>query len=259
MSTIFSVNEANLLSVGQLRADAAWHMAAHSHAYWEFIYYLQGCGRIDFPGATLHPRQYFLAVYPPGLPHAETADPIDPEETIFFSVEVPGAPPAGAHLLLPDPHGELRWLATRLLAEYQARGAGPLAQTYTRAFLYLVERAWASAAAVPHDIVDVAAQYLYDNFAGEVTLARLAAAVNVSQTHLVHLFSARLGISPMRYLRQVRLEYAKRLLATTALTVNEIAARVGFNDPLYFRRTLKHAVGCTPTAFREQQRTQDSP
>jgi len=259
MSTIFDVNAAQLLAMGQVHADARWRMGSHHHPYWEFIYYLHGCGRIDFPDATLHPRQHFLAVYPPGLPHAETADPTDPEETIFFSVAVTGAPPAGAHLLLPDPRAELRWLCTQLLAEYQAHEVSPLAQTLTKAFLYLVERAWESALAVPHDVVDSAAQYLYANYARELSLPELANVVHVSQTHLIHLFTARLGISPMRYLRQVRLEHAKRLLATTTLPVNEIAALVGFSDPLYFRRLLKRATGTTATAFRQHAGTQNCP
>lgn len=259
MGTIFDIDAARLLGVGQIHAGAEWHMDAHSHAYWEFIYYLQGGGWVEFPGVTIHPRPHYLAIYPPGLPHAETADPADPEETIYFSVDVPGIPPRGAHLLVPDAGGEMRWLCAHILAEAQAHGLTPLAHAYTQAFLYLVERAWESGIAVPHDAVDFAAQYLYANYAREINLTELAALVHLSQTHLVHLFTARLGISPMRYLRHVRVENARRLLATTTLSVNEIAARVGFNDPLYFRRTLKRALGCTPTAFRLHAAAQENP
>ena len=123
-------------------------------------------------------------------------DPEDLEETIFFSIDVPGTPPAGAHLLMPDPHGEMRWLCTQMLREEQSFGLTPLAQTYARAFLYLLERAWERGIPVPHDAVDFAAQYLYANYAEDISLTALAGVVRLSATHLSHLFTARPGGQP---------------------------------------------------------------
>ncbi len=253
MGTVFQVDSAQLLNVGHMHADAAWSIASHVHPFWEFVYFLRGCGRINMPNATLRPMQYYLAVYPPGLPHAEVADPDDPEETIFFGVEVNGTPPAGAHLLLPDQHGELRWLCEHLLAESRALGATALATTYARAFLYLVERAWESAMPVQHDIVDFVVQYLHANYAQHLSLRGVSEAAHISETHLAHRFCARMGISPMRYLQQLRLQTAQQLLLTTPLPINEVAARVGFDDPLYFSRLFHRATGASPTAFRHLQ------
>lgn len=253
MGTVFAVETAHLRGMGLLYAHATWQMASHVHTHWEFVYFLRGCGRIDMPHTTLHPQQYYLAIYPPGLPHAEFADPADPEETLFFEVDVEGTPPVGAHLLLPDQKGELRWLCEHMHMEFIAHGASPLADTYTRAFLHLVERAWESGIPVQHDIVDFAVQYLHANFTRYLTLHTLAKAAHVTDTHLAHRFSARMGISPMRYLQHIRLEVARRLLITTTLPVNEVATRVGFDDPLYFSRVFARATGHPPTAFRRQQ------
>jgi AraC-like DNA-binding protein len=225
-------------------------MASHLHPYWEFIYFLQGCGRVDLPHAVLRPQQYHLVIYPPGLPHAEISDPTDPEQTIFFSAEIAGMPPPGAHLLLPDQHGDLRWLCEHLAVEYATRGITPLASTYLRAFLLLVERAWDSRLPVLHDAVDLAVQYLHAHYAAPVTLSLLADAVRVTPTHLAHRFTGRLGISPMRYLQTLRMEAARRLLTTTDLPVQEVARQVGYDDPLYFSRVFRSAAGCPPTAYR---------
>jgi AraC-like DNA-binding protein len=251
MPIVFDIPAATLLAAGRIAPTRGWAMPAHAHEYWEFVYFVRGYGRIDVPGAVLHPQQFHLAIYPPRLPHAEAADPQDPEETVFFSAEVPGTPPLGAHLLLPDPAGDLRWLAEHLLAEYRAHRASPLATSYLHAFLHLVERGWSAGVPVAHDAVDVALQLIHARYADPLTLAELAEAAHVSPTHLVHRFTARQGCSPMRHLQAVRLDAARRLLATTDLPVQAVARQVGYADPLYFSRVFRREVGKSPTGFRE--------
>lgn len=227
-------------------------MPAHTHAHWEFVYFVRGSGRIDVPSATFSPHPYHLVIYPPGLPHAEWADPIDPEETIFMSIDVPGDSPAGAHLLLPDAGGELGWLCDRILSEHRMFGKTPLAEAYTAAFLHLIERLWGKGVPVRHDSIDTVLQHMHTNFASDITLEALAGIAFVSKTHLAHLFRARLGTSPLRYLQQIRLETAKRMLGTSTMPVHEVAARVGFGDALYFSRAFKAANGLSPRAYRQQ-------
>lgn len=248
----FDVESARLVSAGHLYADASWSMAAHAHPYWEFVYFLRGSGRVDVPSGTLRPQRYHLVVYPPGLPHAEMANPVDPEETVFFSVLVSGTPPVGAHLLMSDPKGEMRWLCERIVVECQSSGALPLAEAYMRAFLYLVERMWESGIPVQHDSIDTTVQFLHENYSQDITLRTLAEVAHVSETHLVHRFSARLGVSPLRYLQHLRMENARRLLSTTDSPVNEVAEQVGFGDPLYFSRAFRRSTGFSPSSFRQR-------
>jgi AraC family transcriptional regulator of arabinose operon len=55
----------------------------------------------------------------------------------------------------------------------------------------------------------------------------------------------------MRHLQAVRLDAARRLLATTDLPVQAVARQVGYADPLYFSRVFRREVGKSPTGFRE--------
>lgn len=252
MSATFDIQSAQLILVGRTMPDATWRMAAHAHSYWEFIYFLHGCGRIETPYSTLRAQPFFLAIYPPGLSHAELTDPLDPEETIYFGVDVAGMVPPDAKLLLSDPKGELGWLAERLLEETAVYGLTPLAHTYVRAFLYLVERLWMERPAPRPDVVETTLQYLHGNFTRAINLTVLATVARVSATHLAHRFRSRMGISPMRYLQQLRVEAGKRLLSTTDLSIQDVARRIGFDDPLYFSRILKRQTGCSPLNFRKQ-------
>lgn len=85
-------------------------------------------------------------------------------------------------------------------------------------------------------------------------LETLAATVGCSRATLVRLFRAHLHRSPMAWLRAARLEEARRLLATTALPVAEIGARVGIPDPRRFARLFRTATGAPPRRWRVQRR-----
>lgn len=257
MAAIFDIVKARLTGAGRTLPDPAWGMTAHTHSYWEFIYFVRGCGRVQIPQKTLHPHQYHLVVYPPGLPHEELTDPVNPEETVFFGVDVPGIPPRGAHLLLPDQHDELRWLVEHLYAEYLQHGASPLVSAYLQAFLLLVERAWTTGITFEHDAIDLVVQYLHAHYARQVSLDELAALAEMSANHLSHRFRARMTCSPMQYLQQLRMEEAKRLLLATDLPVQQVSTRVGYHDPLYFSRLMRQVTGFSPSSFRQNANRTD--
>ena len=101
--------------------------------------------------------------------------------------------------------------------------------------------------------------YLQENYDKQVDFSALAESLAVSAPYLSKLFHEQTGISPMRYLTDLRMRQAKKFLADSSLTVREIAVRVGYPDPFHFSRSFKNAVGISPAQFREEQniRTRD--
>ena len=89
-----------------------------------------------------------------------------------------------------------------------------------------------------------------------ITLDDLARQVNLSRSRFAHLFREQTGLSPGRYLREFRLDRARHLLETTFLSVKEVMAAVGFNDPSHFSRDFHAAYGTSP---REWRKRLDSP
>jgi len=249
---MFDVESATLIHVGRIDPDPKWAMQSHVHNTWEFIYFVRGTGLIDLPSATIRAQQYHMVIYPPGLPHAEISDPADPEETIFLVVDVKGSAPIDSQLRLSDVTGDIGWLCKRLYSEVDENGITPLAETYTKAFLLLVERVTEHGLKAQPDVVDTAVQYIHANYNLNITLTDLANAALASCTYISHKFKEKMGVSPIRYLQQVRLENAKRILLTTDSPIGEIAALTGFSDPLYFSRIFKEATGTTPTQFRNR-------
>jgi AraC family transcriptional regulator of arabinose operon len=83
-----------------------------------------------------------------------------------------------------------------------------------------------------------------------VSLNELAVAVNLSLSHLHHLFKAETGTSPTQYLRTLRMAQAKELLESTFLSVKQITASIGLRDPSHFEREFKKVYGLTPSQYR---------
>ena len=96
---------------------------------------------------------------------------------------------------------------------------------------------------------------LNQSLAENLTLTELAASVELSPYHFLRAFKASVGATPHSYQIQLRLDRARDLLETTRLSVREIAARVGYEDPSYLARLFRKHLGTTPASYRRDRRS----
>lgn len=89
---------------------------------------------------------------------------------------------------------------------------------------------------------------------GDVTISNkdLAALCNVSVVYFRKLFERLYGVSPIKYLRMLRIEKAKELLVSDYLSISDIAAMTGFNTIFTFSRAFKNEVGLSPKNYIEK-------
>jgi transcriptional regulator GlxA family with amidase domain len=90
-----------------------------------------------------------------------------------------------------------------------------------------------------------------------VSLAELAAHASMSVRTFTRRFRAETGVSPARWLTAQRVELARRLLETTDLPVDRIAADAGFGTTASLRQHLHAAIGVAPLAYRRTYRGAD--
>jgi len=88
----------------------------------------------------------------------------------------------------------------------------------------------------------------------DFSLDELARLVNLSPSRLRSLFAKEVGLSPIQYLRMLRMEQARRLLEQTWLGIKQIVLQVGLNDRSHFEREFKRAQGMTPVQYRRAAR-----
>jgi AraC-like DNA-binding protein len=105
-------------------------------------------------------------------------------------------------------------------------------------------------AGLADDVVGPALRALHERPEHAWTLPELAQAIGTSRTVLVDRFSGLLGIPPMQYLTQWRLQLAADQLARGSGKVAAIGARVGYESEAAFSRAFKRATGQSPSAWR---------
>jgi transcriptional regulator GlxA family with amidase domain len=80
----------------------------------------------------------------------------------------------------------------------------------------------------------------------------LARAVGLSDSYFHHLFRQETGISPAKYLLDLKLSEAAHLIETTALPIKDVLSKVGATDPSHFIRQFRTAYGLTPSLYRRR-------
>lgn len=93
--------------------------------------------------------------------------------------------------------------------------------------------------------------YFSEHFSEPISLQEYAATLGLNNNYFSKLFKAETGITPLRYLNQLRFEKAQYLLANSNYSIETIADQVGIADVLYFSRAFKQYTGMSPSTFRK--------
>ena len=98
-------------------------------------------------------------------------------------------------------------------------------------------------------VMDYLKQHLTDP---ELKLETLPPLAGVSDAYLRRIFKKQYGTAPAGFVLQERMRLAKQLLSSgETLQIAQVAAKIGYNDPLYFSRIFKKQTGMTPSEYRD--------
>jgi AraC family transcriptional regulator len=132
------------------------------------------------------------------------------------------------------------WLATHLLVQSNAyvpyeddRSAGSISDARLRRVI----------------------EFISVHFGEQISLERLAAEAGISKYHFTRLFREKVGQTPYRFLSEIRLAAAAKMLVTTNLRVSEIALLCGYTIASHFTTAFSARYGAAPVEFRTLRAT----
>lgn len=95
-------------------------------------------------------------------------------------------------------------------------------------------------------------EYILNNYRRTITIEELAEVGDITPNYVTVLFKEVIGITPIQYIHQTRVNAALNLLTTTEMTVREVAEYLGYSDQAHFSRIFKKWMGTAPTNIKTQ-------
>ena len=99
-----------------------------------------------------------------------------------------------------------------------------------------------------------AVSFIDDRYSDQLTLTDLAEQASFSVYHFSRVFQLITGVSPMKYLKQVRLRAAVTLLKNSGKSVTEVAMESGFTSISTFNASFKEYFGTSPAGIKKNSK-----
>lgn len=250
----------------------------HSHDIVEMAFVMSGTGRYRADGEVFSIREGDLLIFNPGVKHQALYCPdAEVHATEFFvgfsDVQFQGIPmntmplPDGALLLHTT--GELRRKLYRIITLMQEEKAVYRQGRYFMMKAYLMQmillvvreqcepvelskgRAFESAS--KKYVVEQIISYFEDHYSEKISLDQIAENMYLSPFYISKIFKSETGDTPIRRLIDIRLEKAMELLEDGWQgSIQEVAAKVGYDDAYHFSKLFKKRYGISPSQARKK-------
>ncbi len=243
----------------------------HRHRHFELLFILKGRRGLRMGGRGYVAGPGDVMIFRPGDVHEEFPRSkrisyivlrFSAEELARAGAAFPDTSGLGPVFSLPD-RERFERLFNRMVLE--CRGTEPDAQlllgAYITEFVVLFGRAARKLAAAGArggssgpDRVLAAAELIRGNLGRELRLDELARASFMSLSHFAHRFREEVGAPPRRFMIAERIERARRLLAATDRSAQDISRELGYESPYFFYRQFRQKTGMTTGEFRRRSR-----
>lgn len=101
------------------------------------------------------------------------------------------------------------------------------------------------------ELIHSLAGYLEEHLSHPLTLEMLSDRTGFESSYIIRLFRRHIGTTPMKYVRDLRMDLARKLLIhNPELDIFKIGNMVGYDDQHYFSRIFRNTTGCTPSQYR---------
>lgn len=234
----------------------------HSHDFFHYIYVVKGSGRINIDG-RLHefiPKHMYLLA--PGKKHSFCNTREENLVTIEIKFEFFDEELMKEIAKLPEVLDVSETPIKRILTNIKRECANKklyfediVTMNMHEIFSHLkrVEKTkeTENKTEVPGEISKVI-EYINENLERDINLQELADVLCFEKTYFLKKFKSLMGITPMSYTRNMRIERAKELLKYSDMNITQISEAVGFLSLHHFSKQFSKCVGMSPSKFKTE-------
>lgn len=251
--------------VGIVRCEPVWEFKPYRLVDFLLWCVLDGVGTAEIGGQKLGLGPGTCLLLPPGAALAATHDPKRRLRVFYLHVDFldgKGHPLAGSTVALPElpvvvsDLSTLEPLARQVVEGHAAdTAAGRLRRDLALRLTLLTIHESARAPVTRSDRTMLAAALLAvrENPGAAWTVPGIAAQAGLSVSQTARRIRELTGLSPREFVIRARIERARRLMEESAMSLEQIAASLGYTDVYFFHRQFKAVAGVTPGRWRRER------
>ena len=228
------------------------HFKPHTHNCYEVIYFASGSGKVFINGKSYPISADSYYIIPPYAEHVEKLEGYG--EVLFIGFEYNSS----NYILKEGKYYTYKAIIksyfSNIFDEFkrQEDGFKEAAEYLLRLFLLALLRNENIKYDKCKDLFYIKT-YIEQYADQKIDFRELASISGYSYDYFRHIFKQKFGVSPQKYMIDIRLTNAKRLLEDTTLSCTEIAYRCGFSNSPQMTDMFKAKYKVTPTAFRNNR------
>lgn len=262
-----------LLYISKSKFENDWHSTAHFHPFTEIFFITNGQGSFHLDNTVVNVKQWDLIIINPNCLHTEKSFKKDnPLEYIVLGIDNFSLNFNEPYSLINNENSKKLYEIINIhknkdpiftylnslieeinLKEYNYEVA---CKSILNLFIIQVVRniPYLLFLEKPQDKLNLECltikNYIDSHYSENITLDSLSNLSFVNKFHLVHTFTKQIGVSPINYVINKRIDESKNLLSTTSYSIRDISLIVGFSNSSYFSQMFKKITGVSPKSYR---------
>lgn len=273
-----SFDNAKLLYVSTSKYEGDWQSILHSHPFSELFYVVNGSGSFVAEGSEFPVVKNDMVIINPHVQHTEKSLRTTPLEYIVLGIE---GLSFSFENIASSQNGISMQTASGDVCKYNTQNSNVYA--YLNIMLEEISHKEENYETVCQNLLEVLLicmlrndqlsivqssntilnrectqikNYLDANYSENITLDTLASLTHMNKYYMAHAFTKYIGLSPINYLLQKRIQEGKSLLESTTCSIAQISNMLGFSSQSYFSQVFKKATGKTPIQHRNAFKNQ---
>ena len=242
--------------IGKLHTNT-FRVGNHKHQLWEAVYYTQGEGLLQVEDETVAFHEGDVFLLPPGVVHSDSAQ--HGFQDIFFTFYRFGRTGRKYYHFRDAESRAILQVLNQMYDAFIRNDANReiiINLLYDLFFQYLCAWDYPSQDNLYASAIRTA---ILQNFSDPYfSVADTIHKLHINRNYARALFVQTYACTPLQFLKETRMEYAKKLLLSRTLSnysIQEIALMSGHSDPYYFSRTFRKYTGLSPRDWEKQQST----